>query len=122
MKNLLVAVVFLLIANVANGQNATATSKFAWNQDGTDLPTVTLFTYKYYLDGAQTGLAFPSTVQCSGTNTPFQCVVNIPIFTAGSHTVTITAANQGGESPKSAPLTFIYVTSPSAPATLRLIP
>lgn len=122
MKKILIAVLFALIPITARAQNAVPTSKFQWNQDGPDLATVSAYTYKYYADGATTGVTFPTTTICSGTGTPFVCTVNFPSFTQGNHSVMITASSAGGESPKSAPLAFTFISVPPAPTMLRLIP
>lgn len=126
MKKIIWAIsLVLLTASVASAQ-AVPTSKIAWTQTGPDLATVQAYTYKYYADNLSTGVAFgPSTVICSTATppaTPFSCVVNIPTFTQGNHTLTITASNAGGESPKSAPLSFTFTAAPPVPTALRLIP
>lgn len=121
MKKILLAIL-ILIPITARAQNAVPTSKFQWNQDGPDLATVSAYTYKYYADGATTGVTFPTTTICSGTATPFVCTVNFPTFTQGNHSVMITASSAGGESPKSAPLAFTFISVPPAPTMLRLIP
>lgn len=118
----LLTIVLLLVPAALAAQNAIPTSKFAWNQDGPDLVTVSAYTYKYYADGATTGVTFPTSVICSGTVTPFACIVTIPLFTQGNHSVVLTASSAGGESPKSAPLAFTFISVPPTPTLLRLVP
>lgn len=112
----------ILIAATASAQNAVPTSKFGWDQTGSTLSEVSAYTYKYYADGATQGVTFPTSVICSGASSPFQCVVNIPTFTQGNHSVTMTASNTAGESPKSAPLAFTFISVPPTPTALKLIP
>lgn len=122
MKKFLFTLALILTASVASSQNAVPTSKLQWNQDGPDLATISAYTYKYYADGAATGTTFPTSTICTGTGTPFVCTVNIPSFTQGNHSVTITASSAGGESPKSAPLAFTFISVPPTPTGLKLIP
>lgn len=108
-----VAVALLAIPHVASAQ-ATGTSKLAWDQPSVpDAATAQAFTYKYYADGATTG------VTCTGT-APVTCQVNYPAFTPGSHTLTLTASNVAGESPKSAVFSFTFVVIPAAPNNIRI--
>jgi hypothetical protein len=123
MKTLLVAVSILAIPTVARAQNATPTSKVAWTQVADSLATANGYGYKYYADASTTGVVFPTPVTCTVTGTTFNCVVNIPTFTQGMHSITVTASNVGGESPKSAALSFTYVVPvPAAPTVLKIIP
>jgi hypothetical protein len=126
MKKLLVGFAFISligIASEARAQNATPTSKVAWTQTGQDLATVNGYGYKYYADGSNTGVVFPTPVTCTVAGTAFNCVVNIPAFTQGSHTMTVTASNIGGESPKSTSITFTFtVPAPATPTVLHIVP
>lgn len=108
----------LLIPLIISAQNATGASKFAWDQTAPDLSTANAYTYKYYPDGSATGITFTGVV-CSGTTT-FSCVVNIPAFTPGNHTIQLTASNIAGESAKSSPFAFVFVVAPVAPSNIRL--
>jgi hypothetical protein len=121
-KVLLVGILLLGFTRIGIAQNAVPTSKFGWDMQGSSLAEVSAFVYKYYADGATMGVQFPTTVICNGTVSPYQCVVNIPAFTAGNHSVTVTASSAGGESAKSAPLAFTFISVPVAPTSLKLIP
>lgn len=110
-KNAIIAVcAVLFVASAANAQTtAVPGQKFAWDQPATDLATANGYTYKYYLDGATTGVAFTGVV-CTGTASPFKCEVLIPAFTPGNHSLTATASIPAGESVKSSPaLNFTVV-------------
>ena len=125
MKKLTVGCAFLsfvFVATAASAQNALPTSKLSWTQAGPDLATVGAYTYKYYADGATMGVTYPTSVICSASGTTFTCVVNIPVFTQGNHSITMTASSQGGESAKSAPLAFTFISVPNAPTAFHLIP
>jgi hypothetical protein len=113
------AIIILVFAQLVNAQ-AVSTSKFGWDQPAVQLTDAQGFSYKYYPDGATTGIALTG-VTCSGTASPFQCQVAIPAFTPGNHTVTFTATNIAGESAKSTPLNFVFVVTPGAPTNPKII-
>ena len=106
-----------LWASMASAQ-ATQTSRFALDQGAPDLATAQSYTYRVYADGAATGATIA--MICTGTASPFVCTALVGAFTPGSHTVTFTAANVAGESPKSAPLTFTMVIIPAVPLNPRI--
>jgi hypothetical protein len=115
---LLVAAAWLLLVGSAFAQTATPASRFAFDQTAPDLATANSYTYRYYADGATTGVAL--TVTCTGTASPFLCTAPVPAFTPGQHSVTLTAANIAGESPKSAPFAFTMMILPAVPANIRI--
>jgi hypothetical protein len=111
------ALLWLLVLPLA-AQTATPASRFAFDQVAPDLATANSYTYRYYADGATTGVAL--TVTCTGTASPFLCTAPVPAFTPGSHSVTLTAGNTAGESPKSVPFSFTMVIIPAVPANIRI--
>lgn len=113
------ALAILLCASVVSAQNATPLSKVAIDQAAPDVKSAGLYTYKYYADGSTTGVTVTG-VTCTGTISPFTCTFSIPAFTPGNHSITVTASNEVGESPKSLPLTFTFVVVPATPVNLRL--
>jgi hypothetical protein len=123
MKRLLVFALFVVSGAITQTQsvpNAGPNDSFGWSQVGTTLAEVQAFVYKYYLDGAVTGSVF-SGVKCSGTATPFNCQVRIPSFSAGQHSITLTAANSTGESTPSTPFAFVYGNPPLSPNNISII-
>ena len=118
MKRLLLCVVCLLVPVGVFGQ-ATASKKLAWDQVAGSLAEAQAYTYKYYPDGATTGIAL-SGVTCAGTASPYVCEVAYPAFTPGAHTLTLTASNVAGESTPSATFSFSFVVVPSAPQNVRI--
>lgn len=119
MKKLLLAVALTVVPAVLYGQ-AIPTSKFAWNQEAPTLADAQNYTYKYYDNGSTT----PQTligVTCTGTTSPFACQAPFPAFTPGNHSVTLTASNIAGESPKTSPLDFTFIVSPASPTNFRII-
>lgn len=115
---ILVSVTVTLYAQ--NQSTGTIASKFAWDQPAPVLADAQGYTYKYYPDGAATGIAFAGGVTCSGTATPFVCEVNIPAFTPGSHSISMTATNVAGESAKSTSFAFNFVVTPAIPTNFRI--
>jgi hypothetical protein len=112
----LFVVVALLVAPL-QAQTAVSSNKLGWTQAAPTLADAQAYTYKYYPDGATTGIAFTGVV-CSGAATPFSCEVPFPAFTPGNHTLQITAQNVAGESGKSSPLSFTFVVVPAVPTGL----
>lgn len=117
---------FLIMASapmVSAQTPATTANKIAWDQQATTLAEAQAYTYKYYPDGATTGVTLTGVV-CTSVAAPtgslIQCEVAFPAFTPGSHTLTLTASNQAGESAKSAPLSFAFVLIPQSPNNLRI--
>lgn len=121
MKKWLV-IAFVLIGSVVYAQNPTVgpNDSFGWGQTGPDLATVQAYAYKYYLDGATTGSLWTN-VTCSGTVSPFACQAKTPTFSNGSHSITLTAANAGGESPQSVPFAFVFGNPPTTPNNIHVI-
>lgn len=120
MKKFLLLAFFLLIPSLAHAQTTGVSGqKFAWDIAAPDLVSAQGYTYKFYADGATTGTPFVGVV-CSGTAAPFQCEVTIPAFTPGNHTLTVTATNVAGESPKSTPFVFTFVVTPASPANIHI--
>lgn len=118
MKKILFTIVFLMVASVAFAQPpATASNKLGWDQAALTLAEAQAYTYKYYPDNGVAGITLtPAT--CTGTTSPFSCEAPFPVFTPGPHTLTLTTSNLAGESPKSLPLSFVFVVTPTSPTTL----
>lgn len=117
-RRLVVGMMF--VAGAAAGQSTGVPGqKFFWGQPAPDLATAQAYTYKHYDDGAVTGTAFTGVV-CSGTASPFNCEVLIPAYTPGNHSITITATNIAGESPKSSPFAFTFVVTPGTPVGIGI--
>ncbi len=119
MRKVLLASILISSTLYAQAPPALSTSKFAWDQSAPTLADAQAYTYKYYPDGAATGIEFTG-VTCSGSSSPFQCEVNIPAFTPGNHSITMTASNLAGESAKSAPFSFVFVVTPAIPSGIRI--
>jgi hypothetical protein len=113
-----IALVLLAFATAAFAQPpALPGQKFVWTQ-GTDAATAQAYTWKIYNDGATAGVALaPVTCVANTPPTTSTCSVNIPAYTPGAHSITITATNAAGESPKSDPLAFTFVAVPAKPGT-----
>jgi len=118
MKKILLVLALTALPNVLYAQ-ATPTSKLAWDQAAPTLTDANGYTYKYYPDGAATGVTLAS-VTCTGSSSPYACQVNYPAFTPGNHTLQLTATNAAGESVKSSPFAFAFVVIPAAPANIRI--
>jgi hypothetical protein len=118
-KKILLAALLLAIPAFASAQ-VVPSDKIAWDQQAPDLASAQAYTYKYYPDGATTGITFTG-VTCTSAGTPavITCRANFPAFTPGAHTLTITATNAAGESPKSATFKFDLVVVPTAPTNIR---
>lgn len=110
--------ILLLIIPVQLSAQATINNKILFDQGAIDLATANSYTYKYYPDNAAVGVNLPTV--CTGTSSPFTCSAAFPAFTPGSHTLTITASNIAGESPKSSVLSFTFVIIPSIPTNVRI--
>lgn len=108
---------FGLSINLA-AQTASAINKLAVDENAPDVATAQGYTYKYY-DGASAGVPLVGTT-CTGTTSPFVCAFTFPAFTPGSHSITITASNQAGESAKSAVITFTFAVIPAVPLNPRV--
>lgn len=121
MKKLYFALLLLLVfTNLGEAQTpGSSNQKFTWDQSAPTLADAQAYTYKYYPDGAGTGIPFTG-VACTGSASPFVCSVSIPAFTPGNHSITLTASNIAGESPKSAPFAFVFVVTPSVPGNIRI--
>jgi hypothetical protein len=118
-KRILVTLVIVVSCiSQINAQNATPLSSLVFDQIAPDLNTANSYIYKYYPDESTTGMNL--TVNCTGTASPFTCTSPMPAFTPGMHSLTITAANVAGESPKSSPINFTFVIIPSSPTNLRI--
>lgn len=123
MRRLIVSLILVgaFVAPAGAQAPATASSRLAWDQAAPTLAEANAYTYRYYPDGATAGIAFAAgSVTCSGTASPFVCIVNFPAFTPGNHTLTLTAANVAGESAPSVVLTFQMVVTPAVPANPRI--
>lgn len=111
---------FLLYPTLLFAQPATPNSKVGWEQDATSATEAQAYAYKHYSDGSTTGIPLTNII-CTGTAPTFQCQATIPTYTQGNHTIQLTASNTAGESLKSSPLSFAFVTVPAIPRNLRII-
>ena len=118
MKRILLALILVLTIPSISWSQATTVSRLALDQDAPDLATANSYTYKYYSDNAIAGIIL--VFVCTGTSSPFLCTASFPAFTPGAHTLTVTASNIAGESPKSGILSFTFVIIPSVPTNLRI--
>lgn len=116
---MLAVAAMVMFVSCASAQTVTSTSKLMWDQQAPDLATAQAYDYRLYPDGAATVPTPVVGVTCSGTASPFVCVVPFPAFTPGSHTEAATAANSAGESLKSTVFAFQFVVIPSPPQNLR---
>lgn len=139
MNRLLLAIAVCLFASPAFAQTppvrVSAQSRFAWDQpaptEATDaasaLAIVKAYTIKRYSDGSTTGLVMIGVV-CTAKTPPatdFLCVVPVPAYTLGGHTISMTASIQGdplSESPKSLPFSFTMSATATTPGITRLTP
>jgi hypothetical protein len=115
-----IVLLMMLVATTTFAQNPPAggTSKLAWDIDAPSLTEAQGYTYRYYVDGATSANAFEGVV-CSGSASPYQCIVSFPAFTPGAHVIQLTAGNIGGESAKSTPpFGFTFVIVPAAPKNI----
>jgi|SRR3990172_772177 len=122
MKSLMFRILLVLSIFLSSSlllAQATGTSRLVLDQAGPSLVDVNAYIYKYYPDSATVGITLTGVV-CSGSSSPFVCVVNFPAFTPGSHTLTLSASNVAGEGPKSSSISFTFVVLPSAPINLRI--
>ena len=117
-KTILILTISLVPVSLL-AQQATGNNKFGWDQPAPQLTDAQGYTYKYYPDGSGTAQTFTG-VTCTGAASPFQCVVQIPAFTPGNHTIQLSATNIAGESPKSSPFAFVFVVTPGAPTNIRI--
>lgn len=109
---------FLLLPIIINAQ-ATSSSQLAWNEVAPDLPTAQSYVYSYFPDNATTGIVLAN-VTCTGTASPFSCTVQFPSFTAGMHTLTLSASDTAGVSAQSSPFPFSMVVIPAAPSNISI--
>lgn len=118
MKYTLPLVFLFAVTLSAQGPTAIPGATLVWDQPNATAPEAQGFTYRYYPDGATTGVVLGS-VLCGGSPV-VTCAAPFPAFTPGSHTLTLSAGNLAGEGPKSVPLGFVFVVAPSAPVQLRI--
>lgn len=118
-KSILVLIILLISIVIVNAQSppVIATNKIGWDQVSPSLTEAQGYTYRYYPDNATVGIALTNVI-CIGTVSPFQCEAPFPAFAPGSHTLTLTAGNLAGESPKSTSLNFTFIISPNTPQNL----
>lgn len=121
MKFVWTLLIILFCVSIANAQQAAQNMHFAFDQPAPDLASAQGYTYKYYPDNATTGINFAN-VACTGSASPFNCLVLIPSFTPGNHSITLTASNVAGESVKSNPFTFAFVVTPAVMTNIRIVP
>ncbi len=116
MRRLLVLAILCLIPAISRAAQSPKT--LLWDQPQATAAEAQALTYKYYADGATTGVALTG-VTCTGTTTVV-CSVSFPAFTPGAHSIQITATNAAGEGAKSAAFSFTFVLVPAAPVNIRV--
>lgn len=99
----------LLLAGRTSAQTATPTNHFEWTEVGQSATVAQGATYNYYADGTATPSGQLSGVTCTASGADAACTSNIPPFTGGNHTVTITQVSGTAESAKSNLLSFTFV-------------
>lgn len=108
---LLVAV---LVATLSAQSVVRDGSTVLWSQDAPSLTEAQGYTYRAYIDSAATMLS----ATCSGAASPYACSALLPSSSVGGHTLTVSAANAGGESSPSAAIQI--ARAPLAPQAYRL--
>jgi hypothetical protein len=124
MKRIVLVCILLLAATTlsvqpVHAQPVTTANHLAWDQPGPDLLTVQTYGWNLYADAATTGVVLAGPV-ISGTVSPFQVVAPFPAFAPGTHTVSVSAFDLSGESPKSNVISFQFVVIPLSPVNLRI--
>jgi len=110
-KIFLILLTIILISSITNAQAAS----LAWDIVAPDIATARSYTYAAYL-GSATVPTILSPVTCTGTTSPFTC--STPNYTPFvGQTITLTAKNGIGESPKSVPFPLFL---PATPVNVRL--
>lgn len=123
MKKILV-LLLLLIPSLIQAQGPVSTAnRFSWDEQAPDLNTANSYTYLYYIDGLPTGVVLTG-AKCFASLVPdpltFNCTVNLPPFSPGSHTVQISATLSGVESAKSNAVSFTFAIVPGIPFNFRI--
>lgn len=115
-------VIPLLVPLDASAQGVSIKANLGWTEAGPDLPTVSGYTYRYYVDGSQSGSVLPFAIAWkSGAQVgDFDASTPIPSFTPGVHQLTLTAENLAGVSLPSNPLVFTFLVAPGQPKGLKL--
>lgn len=121
---LLIAAVSLFPALASAQTPVVGNERLTWNQGAPTLATAQAYEYRAYIDGGA-GVVVPTT--CTGTASPFVCSTPFPASTPGVHntpgievTATLVSGTVRAESLRSAPLPFILLVAPIAPANLRI--
>lgn len=118
MKTTLWLVCFLLVASASSAQ-VVVTDHLGFDQAAPTLPDANRYVYLLSADGGA-GVAAKNAA-CTGTTSPFLCVVDYPALTPGAHTITATATDGTLTSAPSVPFGFTFVIVPVAPQNLRNI-
>jgi len=90
--------------------------RLGWSQAAGSLEEARAYRYRLYVDDVRRDL---SGVSCEPQGGLFDCAAPLPALSPGTHQLRLSAANQNGESVRSAPLQVTVVqnvTSASAPA------
>lgn len=115
------AAIAISLGSVTHAQTATPLSRFAWEEAGPDLATVSAYVYRVYATGQLVGTPLANVVCVErGPVAVFTCEAPVGPFAPGSHTVTLTAGDASGVSEMSAPVTFVMVIVPAVPAGVRV--
>lgn len=126
MRTLLAVCLLAFIPSVAAAQAPTAgiNKKMAWDQTAASLAEAQGYAYRVYVDGSTSPFLIPAVgVSCVNPGTPglpFVCMAAFLPMTPGNHSITITAANDSGESLQSVPFAFQFIVVPVPPKNIRL--
>lgn len=124
LKRLAFLLVLLVLAPrlVAAQTVATPGNHLGFDLPGQSIAVANGSTYNAYLDASTTPAPLAGVTCSAGTPaTTATCVANWPAMQPGSHTLTVTQAQGGVESAKSAPLSFTMVIVVT-PQNVRQVP
>jgi len=102
----------------------SAGDRLQWTQAADSLALARGYQYLAYSDGATPGAALAGT-SCADQTPPaaglYLCGAPFPAYQPGPHQVQVAASSGLAESPKSAALSFTFVTVPAAPMNLAAV-
>ena len=101
-------------AAATQGGTITGRERIGWDQQATNATDLSAFRYFIYVDGARTEVA---DVSCAPGTAGFACTGRLPVLSAGTHTLELSAFVLAGdifESPKSTPLQVTVAASITA--------
>jgi DNA-binding beta-propeller fold protein YncE len=102
----------------ANSVPIRGGERLAWNQSVNSPREINAFTFRLYVDGAESTL---SGIKCSGASSrSYDCSGTLPFMAPGPHVLELTAVLDGAESSRSQSLTVLL--SATAPVTSVIAP